>query len=98
MYVVSVAATGVKLPSRISVPLTSPVATAAPIISPNPSSMVVTAAPSLTKKEATTTRKPASGPTERSMPPVSRATFCPTAMNPRAATSIMIEVMLKAER
>ncbi len=54
--------------------------------------------PSLTKNDATTTRKPASGPTERSMPPVSSAMFCPMARNPIAVAAVRIVVRLNAER
>ena len=50
------------------------------------------------KKEPTTTRRPASGPTERSMPPVISTMVCPMAMKPSAAHDVMTEVMLKGAR
>jgi len=49
------------------------------------------------KNEATTTRKPASGPTDRSMAPSNSATVCPSAMNPRAVVSNRMLLILKAE-
>ena len=43
---------------------------------------------SLMKNEATTTRNPASGPTDRSMPPINSATVCPSAIKPKAVASM----------
>ena len=58
----------VKLAKRISKPLTAPTTNAPTNISAKPAAMASGDRPSLMKNEATTTRKPASGPTERSMP------------------------------
>ena len=98
MYVTSVAATGVNFAKRMSEPLRRPTAAAAKSITPNPSAHTQAERPSSTKNDATTTRKPASGPTERSIPPSSSANVCPSEMKPSAAHANMTDVMLKSER
>ena len=67
-------------------------------MSTNPSTHTAGDLPSSTKKDATTTRRPASGPTERSIPPSSKANVCPSEMKPSAAHANMTEVTLKSER
>jgi hypothetical protein len=54
--------------------------------------------PSTRKKDPTTTRKPASGPTDRSIPPVIRAIVWPMAMKPRAVHSNITEVTLNGKK
>ena len=83
---------------RISDPFTAPAITATPIIRTIPISTVGRARPSFTKNEATTTRKPASGPTDRSMPPVIREMFCPRVMKPSAVAAVSRVATLKFER
>ena len=83
---------------RISTPLTSPTMIETPSMAAKPKRMDATGDSSRMKKEPTTTRKPTKGPTDRSMPPVSRAIVWPSAMNPSALTSSSIEEMLKAPR
>ena len=45
-----------------------------------------------------TTTRPASGPTDKSIPPVSMAHSWPNAMNARAAISTVSELRLKSDR
>ena len=93
----SVAATGVKRPTRTIVPFTSPVASAAPSMSASPSTTVGRDLPCVRKNDETTTTSPVSGPTEMSMPAVMITISWPKLMNASAASSVSSEVMLKAE-
>ncbi|CAB4952072.1 unannotated protein [freshwater metagenome] len=68
-----------------------------PIVT-TPSTIAVTGASSLTKNEAMTTKKPANGPVERSMPPVIITVVWPIATNPSALAKSRIELMLKFPR
>ncbi len=98
IYMASVAAMGVKFAKRIRQPFTAPTTTARMNIRANPSAMVCGDWPSLMKNDATTTRNPAKGPTDRSIPPISKATVCPSAMKPSAVASNRMFEMLKADR
>ena len=69
MYVTRVAATAVKFANRMSAPLTKPTPIAQANITPNPRAQAAPERLSRMKNEPTTTRNPASGPTQRSMPP-----------------------------
>ena len=94
MYVTSVAATGVNFANRISAPLSRPTPTAAANMSANPSAQNAGEWPSSTKNDARTTRKPARGPTDRSIPPSSSANVSPSEMKPSAAHANMTVLML----
>ena len=99
MYMASVAAIGVKFANRIRVPLIPPTTNGAEKHQDKTrqrSSSVDLS--SLMKNEATTTRKPDSGPTDRSMAPSNSAMVWPSAMNPRAVASSRILLILNADR
>ena len=98
MYVVRVAATAVNFANLISDPLTAPVAAATRNIRTKPRRMTPNDFSSLMKKLPTTTRKPTSGPTDRSMPPIISATVCPSEMKPSAAAATMSEPTLNEFR
>src|SRR5262249_49035443 len=97
MYVTRGAATGVNFAKRINEPLRRPTPTAHKNMRTNPSAHMPGDLPSKTKNDASTTRKPASGPTDRSIPPSSSAKVCPREMNPSAAQANMTALMLKSE-
>ena len=98
MYIVRVAAMAVNFTYRISAPLTSPTTIETASIAAKPNRIDAIGDSSRMKNEPTTTRNPTSGPTERSMPPVSSAIVCPSAMNPSAVTSSSMDEMLNAPR
>ena len=54
--------------------------------------------PLFSKNDPMTTTRPASGPTDRSMPPVTITHSCPNEMNAVAAISTVSEVRLKVDR
>ena len=54
--------------------------------------------PLFSKNEPITTTRPASGPTDRSMPPVRITHSCPNEMNAVAAISTVSELRLKLDR
>jgi hypothetical protein len=93
-----VAATGVNFAKRTSEPFSSPTASAPASISANPSTHTATDLPSRMKNDPTTTRNPASGPTDRSMPPSRSTKVCPSEMKPSAAHANITDVMLKSEK
>jgi hypothetical protein len=95
--VTNVAATGVNFAKLMREPFSRPTAAAHRTMSTKPSAQIPGDFPSRTKKEARTTRKPASGPTERSMPPSNSANVCPSEMKPSAAHANVTDVMLKSE-
>ena len=88
MYIAKVAAIGVKFANRIRQPLTAPTATAQTNINRNPATIIVHGWPSFTKNDATTTRNPASGPTDKSTPDNRSAMVCPKPMKPSAVARI----------
>jgi hypothetical protein len=94
MYVTSVAATGVNFAKRMSDPFSSPTPAANRNMRKNPSTQTPADRPSRMKNDPSTTRKPASGPTDRSMPPSSSANVWPSEMNPSAAQANMAVLML----
>ena len=98
MYVTSVAATGVNRANRMSEPFSSPTPRAARNMRKNPSAHTAGDFPSRTKNDASTTRNPASGPTDKSIPPRRSAKVCPSEMKPRAAHANSTELMLKFDR
>ena len=98
MYMASVAAMGVKLAKRINVPLMVPTTTPPSSTKTKPAASMSVDWSSFMKNEATTTRKPASGPTDRSMAPSNSAMVCPSAMNPSAVASTRILLILNADR
>ena len=69
MYIARVAAIGVKFAKRIRVPLIAPTTKAPKNIKAKPAAIMSVDLSSLMKNDATTTRKPESGPTERSIAP-----------------------------
>ena len=85
-------------PNRIRLPLISPTTAASTTHSTSPTAISPGEDSSVTQNDATTTRNPASGPTERSIPPISSGIVCPSAMKPSAVTSVSIDAMLKSER
>ena len=87
IYIANVAAIVVKFANRIRSPFTAPTTKAPTNINRNPTAMVEADLSSLTKNEAMTTRKPASGPTERSIPATRSATVWPSAMKPSAVAA-----------
>src|SRR4029079_468874 len=72
--------------------------TAARNMTTKPSAQIAGDLPSSTKNEARTTRNPASGPTDRSIPPSKSAKVCPREIKPSAAQAYITELMLKSER
>ena len=94
----SVATMGVNLANRTMLPFSSPTAAAAAIMTRKPATMMTALRPLFSKKEPITTTRPASGPTDRSMPPVRITHSCPNEMNAVAAISTVSEVRLKVDR
>ena len=74
MYMASVAAMGVKFAKRIRMPLIVPTTSPPRNTRTKPAVITRVDLSSFMKNEATTTRKPASGPTDRSMAPSNSAT------------------------
>ena len=89
---------GVNLANCTMVPFSSPTTRLATIIRPNPATMTSTLRPAFSKKDPMTTTRPASGPTDRSMPPVRITHSWPNEMNAVAAMSTVSELRLKADR
>ncbi len=87
MYIDNVASTAAMRKTRTNAPLMSPTATATPITASRPSSSRPVPWPSEAKNENTTTVRPLSGPTDRSIPPVSSTISCPKLISASALAS-----------
>ena len=89
---------GVNLANQTMAPLNSPTAALAAIMTRKPATITAGPRPLFSKKDPITTTRPASGPTDRSMPPVRITHSWPNEMNARAAMSTVSELRLKSDR
>ena len=79
-------------------PLNKPIPAATTIMTTKPRMTWTGPLPALSKNEPITTVRPASGPTDRSMPPVRTTHSWPSAMNASAAIRTVSELRLKVDR